>query len=250
MANMDLVTSHRGVAHITTQNVIDLLAGLSGDISGVKIFPNLYNGLAHEITTSTRVQLKPGAGLAGGYFFILNSLYNWDLDPGAVGYSRNDVLFLVIYENFGSLVQSCDLVYAPGPPYPNGSQGGEAEEIGGTNILACFKLLRAVMLKNFENNGGDPMNLNHLASKLHTSTKVLIHADGEDLELTPRLLANKGMCEVLEIGIVGESMVDTGDRGEVNGKNAGEPEMTWLHVTIGDHVGIWTGIASASGCKA
>lgn len=145
MANMDLVTSHRGVAHITTQNVIDLLAGLSGDISGVKIFPNLYNGLAHEITTSTRVQLKPGAGLAGGYFFILNSLYNWDLDPGAVGYSRNDILFLVIYENFGSLVQSCDLVYAPGPPYPNGSQGGEVEEIGGPDILACFKLLRAVM---------------------------------------------------------------------------------------------------------
>lgn len=145
MANMDLVTSHRGVAHITTQNVIDLLAGLSGDISGVKIFPNLYNGLAHEITTSTRVQLKPGAGLAGGYFFILNSLYNWDLDPGAVGYSRNDVLFLVIYENFGSLVQSCDLVYAPGPPYPNGSQGGEVEEIGDPNILACFKLLRAVI---------------------------------------------------------------------------------------------------------
>lgn len=145
MANMDLVTSHRGAAHITTQNVIDLIGGLSGDISGVKIFPNLYNGLAHEIATSTRVSLKPGAGLAGGYFFILNSLYNWDLDPGAVGYSRNDVLFLVIYENFGSLVQSCDLVYAPGSPYPNGSQGGEVEEIGGPDILACFKLLRAVM---------------------------------------------------------------------------------------------------------
>jgi hypothetical protein len=145
MAYMDLVTSHRGVAHITTQNVIDLIGGLSGDISGVKIFPDLYNGFTHEITTSTRVQLQPGAGLAGGYFFILNSLYNWDLDPGAVGYSRNDVLFLVIYENFGSLVQSCDLVYAPGPPYPNGSQGGEVEEIGGANILACFKLLRAVM---------------------------------------------------------------------------------------------------------
>lgn len=145
MANMDLVTSHRGVAHITTQNVIDLLAGLSGDISGVKIFPNLYNGLAHEITTSTRVQLKPGAGLAGGYFFILNSLYNWDLDPGAVGYSRNDVLFLVIYENFGSLVQSCDLVYQAGLPYPNGSEGNEPQGIGGANILACYKLLRAVM---------------------------------------------------------------------------------------------------------
>ena len=144
-ANMDLVTSHRGSAHITTQNVIDLIAGLNGDISGIKRFPNLYSGLTHEIKTSTRVQLKTGAGMAGGYFFILNDVYNWDLDPGTVGYSRNDVLFLVIYQNFGSLVQSCDLVYAPGPPYPNGSQGGEVEEIGGADVLACFKLLRAKM---------------------------------------------------------------------------------------------------------
>lgn len=94
------------------------------------------------------------------------------------------------------------------------------------------------------------MNLNHLVSKLHTSTKVLIHADGEDLELTPRLLANKSMCEVLEIGIVGESMVDIGDRGEVNVKTAGEPEMTWLHVTIGEPSGFLAGFASDCGCKA
>ena len=94
------------------------------------------------------------------------------------------------------------------------------------------------------------MNLNHLVSKLHTSTKVIIHTDGDDVELTPRILANKGMCEVLEIGIVGESMVDIGDRGEVNVRTAGDPEMTWLHVTIGEPVGIWTEIASDCGCKA
>lgn len=94
------------------------------------------------------------------------------------------------------------------------------------------------------------MNLNHLVSKLHTSTKVLIHADGEDLELTPRMLANKGICEVLEIGIVGESMVDIGDRGEVNVKTAGEPEMTWLHVTIGKPELPVPSILSSCGCKA
>lgn len=95
------------------------------------------------------------------------------------------------------------------------------------------------------------MNLNHLVSKLHTSTKVLIHADGEDLELTPRMLSNKGMCEVLEIGIIGESMVDVGDRGEVAVKTAGEPEMTWLHVTIGGPLPeLANYIASGFGCKA
>ena len=95
------------------------------------------------------------------------------------------------------------------------------------------------------------MNLNHLVSKLHTSTKVIIHTDGEDVELTPRILANKGMCEVLEIGIIGEGMVDIGDHGEVEAKTTGEPEMTWLHVTIGKELP--TGgfnIGFANGCHA
>ena len=71
MANIDYVTSHQGQAHITTQNVIDLLAGLSGDVSGIKKFPQLYNGLSHEITDALTIQVKTGAALAGGSFFIL-----------------------------------------------------------------------------------------------------------------------------------------------------------------------------------
>lgn len=77
------------------------------------------------------------------------------------------------------------------------------------------------------------MILKDLASKLHSSTKVLIHKDGEDVELTPRIVANYGCHEVLEIGIVGESMVDIGDHGNADVKTTGEPEMTWLHVTLG-----------------
>lgn len=145
MANMDLVTSHRGVAHITTQNVIDLIAGLSGDISGVKIFPQLYDGLAHVIESTTRVKVKKGAALAGGYFFILNEAFNWNLDPGATGYSRIDVLYLVIYEDFGTTVQSCDFVYRVGTAYPNGQSGQVPSAPSGTNIIATFPFLRANM---------------------------------------------------------------------------------------------------------
>ena len=95
------------------------------------------------------------------------------------------------------------------------------------------------------------MNLNHLVSKLHTSTKVIIHTDGEDVELTPRILANKGMCEVLEIGIVGEGMVDIGENGEAEAKTTGEPEMTWLHVTIGGKMSdLVNYVASGCGCHA
>lgn len=91
------------------------------------------------------------------------------------------------------------------------------------------------------------MILNDLVSKLHSSTKVILHRDGEDVELTPRILANFGRHEVLEIGIIGESMVDIGDRGGVEAKITGEPEMTWLHVTIGEPV-MLPGIFN--GCKA
>lgn len=92
------------------------------------------------------------------------------------------------------------------------------------------------------------MILNELVSKLHSSTKVLLHKDGEDVELTPRILANCGKHEVLEIGIIGESMVDIGDHGEVEAKTTGEPEMTWLHVTLGGYGAFLAGFTN--GCSA
>ena len=93
------------------------------------------------------------------------------------------------------------------------------------------------------------MILNELVSKLHSSTKVLLHKDGEDVELTPRILANHGKREVLEIGIVGESMVDIADDGHVEARAAGEPEMTWLHVTLGGVApSLLTGLGGLSGC--
>ena len=53
MANIELVTAHKGSPHITTEQVVDLIGGLSGDISGVKIFSQLDDGLVPEITSGT-----------------------------------------------------------------------------------------------------------------------------------------------------------------------------------------------------
>lgn len=92
------------------------------------------------------------------------------------------------------------------------------------------------------------MILNELVSKLHSSTKVLLHKDGEDVELTPRMMANYGRNEVLEIGIIGESMADIGDHGEVEAKTTAEPEMTWLHVTLGGCSAFLAGYVN--GCSA
>lgn len=144
-ANIDYVTSHQGQAHITTQNVIDLLAGLSGDVSGIKAFPQLYNGLAHEITDALTIQIKTGAALAGGSFFILEEAYDWLLDAGAVGYSRIDVLYLVMYEDAITQVQTCDFVYQAGDLYPNGTTGQLPDAPTGTTITATFPFLRMDM---------------------------------------------------------------------------------------------------------
>lgn len=144
-ANIDYVTSHQGQAHITTQNVIDLIGGLSGDITGIKKFPQLYDGLANEITEALTIQVKTGAALAGGSFFILEEPFDWLLDAGAVGYSRIDILYLVMYEDPETNVQSCDFVYQVGDLYPNGTTGTAPGAPTGTDITATYPFLRMDM---------------------------------------------------------------------------------------------------------
>lgn len=142
-ANMELVTSHQGAAHITVDQVKDLIAGMSGDVSGIKIFKNLDDALDYEVTGIEQVTVKTGQGLAGGYHFQLTDAFEWNLDPGTVGYSRIDMLYLVIYEDSITTVQSVDLVYEVGVDYPNGTSGTVPDPPTGTNIKETFAFLRA-----------------------------------------------------------------------------------------------------------
>lgn len=142
MANMELVTSHQGAPHITTDQVIDLLAGFSGDISGIYKFA-LDNNLEPSITGGLEVTVATGQGLAGGYFFQLLQDFVWTLDGLAVGYSRIDDLYLVIYEDTLTTVQSCDFVYQSGTPYVTGQAGSPPPAPSGSNIKATFLFLRA-----------------------------------------------------------------------------------------------------------
>ena len=142
-ANIELVTSHQGTPHITTDQVKDLLAGFCGDITGVKIFPQLDDGLEVTITDLLEAKIATGQGLAGGYHFQNLSDYTWTLDTENVGYSRIDVLYLVIYEDSVTTVQSADLVYQKGSAYVNGTTGTEPSAPTGTNVKETFKLVRA-----------------------------------------------------------------------------------------------------------
>jgi hypothetical protein len=142
MANIELVTSHQGAPHITTDQVIDLLAGFSGDISGINRF-NLDNDLEPTVTSGLQITVDTGQGLAGGYFFQLLQAYVWELDPLAVGYSRIDDLYIVIYEDQMTTVQSCDFVYAQGTPFVTGQAGSPPPAPSGSNIKATFLFLRA-----------------------------------------------------------------------------------------------------------
>lgn len=176
-ANIDYVTSHQGVAHITTQNVIDLLAGISGDISGIKIFPQLYAGLEHEITAALTIQVKPGAALAGGSFWILEDPFDWEIDPGAVGYSRIDVLYLVMYKDPITEIESCDFVYESGNLYPNGTSGTAPDAPTGTNITATYPFLRMNMtdgsIVSVTDYGEPYLSNSELSSKVDATNNAL-----------------------------------------------------------------------------
>ena len=143
MASVNLGTSHKGVNHITVDNVRDLIAGLSGRIGGINVFSNLDDGLDVNITNLREITIKKGQGLAGGYHFQLTAPYVWELDDLAVGYSRIDMLYLVIYQDNQTLVQTADLVPVTGNPFPNGTSGDEPGPPTGTNILETFRYLRA-----------------------------------------------------------------------------------------------------------
>lgn len=142
MASVNLVTSHKGENHITVDNVRDLIAGISGEISGIKIFPQLDDGMAHTITDILEITVKTGQALAGGYHFQLLDDYVWVMDSLATGYSRIDLLYLVIYQDNVTLVQTADFIYIPGTAYQNGTAGTEPSAPTGTNILETFKFMR------------------------------------------------------------------------------------------------------------
>lgn len=146
MANIELVTAHKGSPHITTEQAVALIGGLSGDISGIKIFSQLDNGLVPEITSGTKVTVNTGQALAGGYFFQLLDAYEWELDPGAVGYSRIDDLYVVIYEDTITNVQTADFVYQVGTAFPTGNEGSPPDPPSAVNIKGAYLLIRALMV--------------------------------------------------------------------------------------------------------
>lgn len=141
-ANIELVTSHKGTPHITTDQVRDLLAGFSGDIDGIKVFSNLDDAFEYSIVDATTVRIRTGQALAAGYHFQLLDAYDWLLDPGVVGYSRYDSLYLVIYEDPITLVQTADFVYQVGELYQNGTTGTVPGPPTGTNIKEEWEFMR------------------------------------------------------------------------------------------------------------
>lgn len=147
-ANIELVTSHQGSPHITTDQVRDLIAGLSGDIDGVKVFSNLDDALEYDFDDNMTIIVKEGQALAAGYHFQLLEPYYWVLDPGVVGYSRIDSLYLVIYEDPITIVQSADFVYQVGTLYQNGTAGTVPDPPTGTNIKETFEIYRVTTSDN------------------------------------------------------------------------------------------------------
>lgn len=175
-ASIELVTSHKGTPHITTEQVKDLLAGFSGDINGIKIFA-LDDEFFSEITDLLEITIGTGQALAGGYHFQLTSAYTWILDTENVGYSRIDVLYLVIYEDPITNVQSADFVYQKGASYVNGTSGTVPSAPVATNIKDTYAFMRADItdgaVVQFEIYGEEYLSNLYLANKIDSYSGMI-----------------------------------------------------------------------------
>ncbi len=145
-ANIDLVTAHTEQPHITTQNVVDLIGGLSGVTDKVRRLKTPSTGLQLTYSGMT-FTISAGSGIAGGYFFELGDNYSVTLDSGRNGYTRKDGIFIVIYEDPQTNIQSCDFVYVAGIEVSNGSNAASPNAPTGANISKTF-IFAEITVKN------------------------------------------------------------------------------------------------------
>lgn len=172
-ANIELVTAHKGAPHITVDQVRDLIVGCVGrEVTGVQVLADLDTAFYVTFTGATSLRIGTGQALANGFFFQLLDAFDWELDPGAVGYSRIDSLYLVIYEDAETLVQTADFVYIPGELYPNGTTPIYPDPPSGSNIKESFEFMRA------QSSDGSIVSQRDLFSVVHTNLQLYMDMGG------------------------------------------------------------------------
>lgn len=112
MANMNLVTGHKGSAHVTAADAGALNAAIMG---AGQYVANLWNKFAATVATNNKITISDGVLLMQGRLAAINAGGSVDLaiENGAVGYNRND-LIVARYTRDAQGVEEVNLVVIKG----------------------------------------------------------------------------------------------------------------------------------------
>lgn len=144
-ASIELVTSHQGTAHIQATQIKDLVSGLEGNTDKIARFADVGGGMKYKRTAPMEITIYTGMCIAGGWIIELASDYEFIPYSAMSGYSMISELYLVIYEDPITEVQTADFVEAYGASYPNGSEPKYPAEPSGGNIIQTFLFMRVIV---------------------------------------------------------------------------------------------------------
>ena len=126
---MEIITGHRGVAHVTSADIQALNLGLVGggvdSLSGgfVQIL-GTGSRLAATIASNTSVTIADGVGLCDGVAFRIlpGTTESVQISAGTAGYYRGDYICVHYTKDTSTGVESVELAVLEGTPSTTGAR--------------------------------------------------------------------------------------------------------------------------------
>lgn len=124
---MDIITGHRGVAHVTSADIQAFNLGIVGGANTEEYDANVYvlrtgSRLAATIVSNTRISIADGVGVCGGVAFRIaqGTTETVQISAGTAGYKRGDFICAHYTKNTSTGVENVELAVLEGTPSPNG----------------------------------------------------------------------------------------------------------------------------------
>lgn len=119
---MDIITGHRGVAHVTSADIqafnLGIVGGRDEQYGAVASILSTGGRLAATITSNTRITIADGVGVCGGVAFRIaqGTTETVQISAGTAGYKRGDYITVHYTKNTSTGVESVELAVIEGTP--------------------------------------------------------------------------------------------------------------------------------------
>lgn len=119
---MDIITGHRGVAHVTSADIqafnLGIVGGRDEQYGAVASILSTGGRLAATITSNTRITIADGVGVCGGVAFRIaqGTTETVPISAGTAGYKRGDYITVHYSKNTSTGVESVELAVIEGTP--------------------------------------------------------------------------------------------------------------------------------------